>query len=323
MKTSPRPFFRLLAVILSLASLAGCKSKPKFSENSLPLPPGADSGLYDGQFIQTDYGFGIPLPPKWLWLRLSAEQEVDEVARFSNATNDFLVRLSVQQMGPSQSFSRKFWEETSEQDLKNHLFKIQKKESTEEWKTQDSGSWIEVPFRVTDSRGAQWLDQEWALQKGDLMIGAHAMIPQKWADTEPAKKILKALQGSLTQIHWYDPIGPRGISIERFELQHFNEGFRAALESGSLLKTNAYFDEMYPDRSKWNLWYQKCVSGDPKSFTLKAELSGLIINGDYAVASFGITRKDKNGSQEVKSERNFKLSKKEGAWKITASLDKN
>jgi hypothetical protein len=290
----------------------------------LPLPPAADSGIYDGQFIQTDYGFAFPLPPKLNWLRLSAEQEVDEVARFSDNSQNFLIRVSVQVMSPSQSFSKKGWEDTAEQDLKNHLFKIQKKDSTQEWKTDDSGPWIEIPFLLSDSRGGLWTDQEWALNKGDLLIGVHAMMPEEIAESDAGKKLFKNLPGVLSQIHWYTPIGPRGVSIDRFELGQFTEGFRKALESRSVPKVGAYFDDMYPDRTKWNNWYQQMVSGDPKTFELNADLSGLVINGDYATASFMLARKDKDeAGHSGKIERDFKLSKKEGAWKITASLDKN
>lgn len=167
------------------------------------------------------------------------------------------------------------------------------------------------------------MDQEWALKKGDLLIGVHALVPQDEADTEKGKKFLNQLQGALTQIHWYMPIGPRGISIDRFELQHFTEGFCRALESRSSTRIGAYFDEMYPDRTKWNNWYQQAVNGDPQSIELKAELSGLVINGDNATASFTMTRKDKSNPRPQKFERNFKLSKKEGTWKIIISLDKN
>ena len=315
--------WRLGALALVFVFFAGCKAKSKFAENTLPLPPAADSGVYDGQFIQTDYGFAFPLPPKLNWLRLSAEQEVDEVARFADNSQSFLVRVSVQVIGGSQTFSKKQWEDDSELDLKNHLFKIEKKDSPQEWKTVDSGPWIEVPYLLSDSRGGSWNDQEWALNKGDLLIGVHAMMPQDIADSDAGKKFFKSLPGVLSQIHWYRPIGPRGISIDRFELGQFTESFRSALESRSALKVGAYFDDMYPDRTKWNNWYQQAVSGDPKTFELSAELSGLVINGDYATASFILTRKDKDDSHSGKFEKNFKLSKKEGAWKITASLDKN
>jgi hypothetical protein len=154
------------------------------------------------------------------------------------------------------------------------------------------------------------------------VIGAHAMLPSDVAESEQGKKLFKAMEGALTQVHWYMPIGPRGISIERFELGQFTESFRAALESRSLVRVNAYLDELFPDRSKWNAWYQQIVAGDPKSFELKAETNGLVINGDNAAASFSLTRRDRKDSTTKKIDRNFKLSKKEGTWKITASLDK-
>lgn len=287
------------------------------------MPPAADSGVYDGQFVQVDYGFGFPLPPKWLYVKLTAEQEVDEVARFSDTDRTMILRLTVQLQDPSQKLTPKSWQDAAQQDLKDHLFKILKSGDVQEWKTQDSGPWLAAPFRIQDPRGGEWLDQEWALKREDMLIGAHAMVPEEAADTEAGKKFLKAVEGSLTQIHWYTPIGPRGVSIERFELQHFTDGFCRALESRSPTKVGAYFDDMYPDRTKWNAWYQQAVSGDPKTFDLKAELSGLVINGDYATASFSISRKDKSDSKLEKFEKNFKLSKKEGSWKITTSLDKS
>ena len=324
-QTALKPWLPAFALVLSLAALfvfGGCKSKSKTAEGNFPLPPEAESGIYDGQFIQTDYGFGFPLPPKWLYLRLSAEQEVDEVARFSDAERKMIARVTVQLLGPAQSFDKKGWGDMAEQDLKNHQFKIQKREGAEEWKTDDSGPWAEVPFHVMDSHGGEWADEEWALSKGDLLIGVHALVPEDDAGTAEGKKFLKSLEGALTQIRWYTPIGPRGVSIERFELQHFTEGFCRALESRSTAKVDVYLDDMYPDRTKLNTWYQQAVSGDPKSFDLKAELSGLVINGDYATALFTLTRENKD-SHDQKFEKDFKLSKKEGSWKIMASMDKS
>ncbi len=309
-------FLFVLALVFS-----GCKPKSKFPEANLPLPPGADSGVYAGQYIQTDYGFGFPLPPKWQWLRLSAEQEVDEVARFADPTGDMMARISVQLLGEGQALSKKGWEESSEKDLENHQFKIQKEDPAQEWKTEDSGPWVEIPYRVTDGRGADWFDEEWALGKGDLLIGVHALVPGNEAGGEGGRKFLKSLEGALTQIHWYRPIGPRGISLDRYQLQQFTEGFCGALESRSASRAGDYFDDMFPDRTKWDTWYQQAVAGDPQTFQLKAELSGLVINGDLATATFALTRKN-TGSAAQKFDKSFSLSKKEGSWKIMASLDK-
>ena len=254
---------------------------------------------------------------------MSAEQEVDEVARFLDPSREMIVRVAVQLRDPSQKFSAKTWADMAELDLKNHQFQIKKKESEEEWKTSDSERWMMIAFHMTDAKGGEWTDEEWALVKEDLLIIIHATLPKETADTEKGKKLFKALEGSLTQITWYLPIGTRGISVERYELQHFTGSFCQALESRSASQVGAFFDEMYPDKAKWNIWYQQVTAGDPKTFDLKTELSGLVINGDYATATFTVTRKDKNSSKPIKSDRSFKLSKKEGTWKITASLDKN
>ncbi len=289
---------------------------------ALPLPPSVESGVYDGQYIQADYGFGVPLPPKWVWIRLSAEQEVDEVARISDSHRDLLVRLTVQNRTGTDKLNVKVWADRAAQGLQDHLFKVVKKDKTQEWKTLGPERWLSANFQVTDSHGHGWAVQEWALERGDLLIGAHSMLPAEEAGTEQGKKAIKEMEGALTQVRWFTPIGPRGISIERFELGQFTENFRAALESRSLVRVNGYLDELFPDRSKWNAWYQQLVTGDPKSFELKAETGGLVINGDYAAATFTLTRRDVKDEKPKKFERNFKLSKKEGTWKITAPLDK-
>ena len=322
MKTRSPSCFGVLALALVFIGVS-CRSHPRFSESTLPLPPGVDSGVYDGQYVQVDYGFGFPIPPKWYYVRLSADQEVDEVGRFNDSEQLFVFRISVQLKDPNDKFSPKTWTAGAEEDLKNHQFKIKKREALKEFKTKDSGNWYALSFQLTDPRAGEWTDQEWVLPKDDMLIGVHATLPSRVAATEKGKKFLKGVEGSVTQIHWYLPIGPRGISVERFELQHFTEGFRQALESRALSKTGAYFDEMYPERAKWTAWYQQLVAGDPKSFELKAELTGLVINGDFATAAFTVTRKDAGNSKPQKYEKSFKLSKKEGHWEIMAPMDKS
>ncbi|HTA76228.1 MAG TPA: hypothetical protein VK791_03635, partial [bacterium] len=301
---------------------AGCH-KSKTALKDLPLPPTVDGGLINGQFIQVDYGFGFPLPSKWIYQPVSAEQEVDEVARMFDPGREMIVRVSVQLRDPSEKFGGKIWSEQAEQDLKNHQFEIEKKESTEEWKTNGSDKWLVTSFRMTDTKNVEWFDEEWALAKDDYLIAVHATLPRKTAETDHGKKLFTALEDSLTRITWYMPIGSRGISSSRFELQHFTEEFCKALESKSLVQVGSYFDDMYPEKNKWNIWYQQAIAGDPKSFDLQAQLGGLIINGDSATASFVLIRKSKTEPKPQKFERNFKLAKKDGAWKIALSLDKD
>jgi hypothetical protein len=192
-----------------------------------------------------------------------------------------------------------------------------------EWKTADSGSWKVLPIRIKDPKGDEWADQEWVLSKDDMLIGAHIMVPMEEAGTENGKKFFKAAEGSLTQIHWYTPLGQRGISLERFELRRFTGGFCQALESRSAAQAAAYFDDMYPAKPQWDLWYKQFMMGNPKTFDLKAELSGLVINGDYASAFFTVTRTNKDGSKPIKAEKKFRLTKREGYWKIEAPIEKN
>ena len=296
---------------------------PKYHELPLPLPPAADNGVVNGQFVQVDYGFGFPVPPKWNYLWLSADQEVDEVARFSDPTKQMVARLSVQILNSSQSFSAKTWAANTEQDLKNRLFQITSVGKMLEWKTGDGERWFTIPYRVVDISKKQWLDEECALNKGDMLLLVHATLPRKLADSAQGNKLMTSLEESLMSLHWYTPIGARGISVERFELQNFTEGFCRVLESRNFDKINAYFDEMYPERAQFENWYRKAVSGDPKMFDLQTELSGLVINGDYATATFALVLKEKGGSHVQKAERSFKLSKKEGAWKIVESIEKN
>lgn len=321
-------FFRsytglFLAAVLTLI-LTGCHSKGKTALKDLPLPPTVDGGLVNGQYIQVDYGFGIPLPTKWIYLPVSAEQEVDEVARFMDPGKEMLVRLSVLLKDPSQKFNAKIWVDQAEDDLKNHQFQIEKKETVEEWKTDSDENWIMAAFKMTDARNNEWADEECALAKDDYLIVAHMTLPQATAETDHGKKLFLAMKDSLSRITWYMPVGARGISSSRYELQHFTEQFCRALESKSVVRVGGFFDEMYPDKSKWNAWYQQTVAGDPKSFDLQAQLTGLVINGDGATASFVLVRKDKaKDSKPVKLERDFKLAKKDDQWKITLSLDKD
>jgi hypothetical protein len=308
-------------LFLSLASI-GCKPKYRIAEKDLPLPPAVDGGVINGQFVQVDYGFGFPMPPKWIYVPLTAEQEVDEVGRFFDPDREVVVRVSVQLRDPSEKFAESGWLNAMEQDLKNHQFEVVKKDSIVEKKTNGPEKWRVAPFRLTDAKGAAWLDQEWALPKDDMLIAVHVTLPQETADSEAGKKLLKSLEASLSQVTWYLPIGTRGISVGRYELQHFTVAFASALESRSAAKVGGFFDEMYPDRGKWDVWYAQVAGGNPKTFELKAQLSGLIINGDYATASYTLLRKGKDEAKPQKFERSFKLTKKEGAWKIAASLDK-
>jgi hypothetical protein len=313
----------LPVLVLGLFFSVGCKSKGKINLEDLPLPPTVDGGMVNGQYVQVDYGFGFPVPSQWIYLPLSADQEVDEVARFLDPSRLIITRVSVVLRDPSQKFTAKIWSDQAEQDLTNHQFRIEKKESVEEWKTAGDEKWMMIRFKMLDVKNAEWADEEWALSNEDYLIVVHATLPEKTAETADGKKLFAVLKDSLSRLTWYMPIGVRGISSDRFELQNFTREFSKALASKSLVQVGSYFDDMYPDKREWNSWYQQVTAGNPKTFDLSAQLEGLVIDGDSATASFELIRDNKDGSKPQKFDRDFKLAKKDDAWKIALSLDKN
>ncbi len=307
-----------------LLLMSGCGSKPHYVQNELPLPPSEDSGIHNGEFFQAQYGFAFPVPAKWMNLSLSEDQEVDEVARFSDPQNILIARFAVQLLPSEQAFSEKDWSAWVEKDLQARQFQVESKDGREEWKTLGTEKWVSQNFHVLDVKQKGWLDIEWALNRGDFLLIVHATLPEETASTDEGKKLRKALEGSLTRIHWYMPVGPRGISQERYELQAFTDGFLQALESGSLEKTYLFFDDLYPARAEWAAWYQQALNGkDTKTIHLKAALGGLVINGENATATFFLTLDNPAISKPEKFERSFKLSKKERIWKITEPTGKS
>jgi len=323
-------FLRVLRVsvviVLGIFVFVGCKSRSRYSELKLPLPPVADSGVTEDQYVQTQYGFGFPLPSRWHEITLSQDQEVDEVARLADPGRDITVHIAVQLLPPSEKFSKKSWQEACKEDLKARLFRIKREDEIQEWKTLDSHVWVTAPFHAMDQRGDGWLEQDWVLNNGDLLIGVHADMDEDTAGMEKGKKLLKALADALSQIHWYTPIGTRGISLERYELNHFTADFCRALESRSLPRVDHYLDDLYPEKAKWDQWYKDlCSSKDGSPAELKADLSGLIINEDKstATASFTILKKEKGSAKPQKLDRSFRLAKPEGRWRIQAALGKS
>jgi hypothetical protein len=222
-----------------------------------------------------------------------------------------------------QAFSPKEWSASVEKDLLARQFQVKSKDGREEWKTPGSEKWISQAFHVLDVKQKEWLDTEWVLNQNDVLLLVHSTLPEERASSPDGKRLRSALEGALTRIHWYTPIGLRGISPERYELQVFTEGFRQALETGSVARTSAYFDDLYPGRAEWAAWYKQTLGGkDPKTLELKASLGGLIINGENATASFVLALKNPATGKPEKQERSFKLSKKERTWKITEPIVK-
>ena len=303
--------------------MAGCGPRSHVTENQLPLPPVSDSGLWNGDFIDVDYGFAIPVPAHWSLLRLSEDQEVDEVARFSDPGHELIARVTVHLLDSSQAFSLKEWEGQCEQELQDNQLSLIKKGDSDDWDAGDGSSWAIQNYRVADKSNEAWLDQEAVLHRADLLIWVHTSLNQATADTPQGQKLLKTLQAGLTKIHWYTPIGERGISLELYELDHFTANFRNDLEGRSTARLTPYFDDLYPRKPQWDAWYQQLVSDVPDKASLTVELSGLVINGETATAVFSFTKKMKAGGPVQKLEKSFVLSKKDGSWKIAAPAGKS
>lgn len=306
-----------LAVLALLAVGGGChKLRPQGQK--LPLPPVSDSGLVNGEFLQTDYGFALPVPAHWSLLRLSEDQEVDEVARLSDPGHLLIARVTVHLLDPSKDFSLSDWGAQCEQLLQDHQLVLAKKGKSEQ--VDGAPGWDIQNYRVTDKAKVGWLDQEWALHQGDLLLWVHVSLDQATADTPKGQKLLQTLRDSLSKIHWYEPIGERGISLGLYELDHFTDALGADLQRGNAIRVNSYFDDLYPGKPEWDAWYQKFMADVPSGADLKVELTGMVINGDQATVLFTFTKKEKAGGPAQKVEKGFQLSKKSGDWKIVAPV---
>jgi hypothetical protein len=311
---------RTLTALLFVLLAAGCTEKPRFEEPDLPLPPSVDSGIYDKHYVRADFGFGFPVPAGWNYVRYSAERETDEVARFDGPLKGdvFLVTAFEPEVPPKSP--AKAWEEALEADLGERGYQVLEKGEDRRVALKDGGAWTAIPFQLKDSRGGEWSHGAWFLDHGGLLIGAETFLSKKDAGSAKGKKLLEAVEESLKAVQWYLPIGERGISLERFELRHFNEEFRKALESRSLPKVLESFDEMYPSRAEWKERYEEMTRG---KIPIKAELAGLVIDGDYATASYVLIREpEKEGEAPKKHTFSFRLSKKEGNWEVVAPVER-
>jgi hypothetical protein len=313
----------LISVSLTLAlAEVGCRSKSDLERNPLPLPPVSDSGLVAGEFLQTDYGFAIPVPAHWSLLRLSEDQEVDEVARFSDPEHGIIARVTVHLTDPSQDFSDKDWDTQCQQEFKDRQLDLVKKGSSNKIATADGLDWSIQNYRLADKSRQGWLDQEWLLRRQDLLIWIHVSLDQATADSSKGKKLLETLQANLSKIHWYRPIGERGISLGLYELDNFTAALGADLQRGNTIRVNSYFDDLYPGKPQWDAWYQSFMADVPSQADLKVELTGMVINGENATVLFTFAKKEKSGGPVQKIEKGFVLSKKDGSWKIVAPVTK-
>lgn len=308
-----------MALVLALFG-AGCRSAKSFAVNKLPLPPVADSGLVNGEYLQAYYGFAIPVPAHWSLLRLSEEEEVDEVARLSDPQHHLIARVTVHLQDPSQDFSDKEWDGESLQQFSDRQLTLVKKGGSDEVDMGGGLEWKIQDYQLADGNQRGWFDQEWLLRRNDLLIWVHVMLDQPGPLNPEGKKLLETLGAALSKLHWYMPIGERGISEGLYELDHFTAGFCGDLQAGSRARVDSYFDDLYPGRPQWDQWYQSWMADVPSKASVQVKLTGLVLNGEQATAIFTLLKTEKSGGKTQKAEKGFTLSKKEGNWKIVAPL---
>jgi len=311
----------LVLILLVLAlDLAGCGRSKLLPEAQQALPPVGDSGVADGWYYQTEYGFALPIEKPFGAYApepddLDAE-ELDEWVRFMDVKHGSWIKIMTQPTDPTVRYKVDDLEKTMASILDSADYKVQGTGKKIGWKA-GSDEWTVVPYDLQDRVQKQWRTWACVMQHGDFVVWARATLPRKDADGPPGSKFIETVRATLTQIKWYEPIGPRGISLENYELKNFNDGFLAALESGRVDKTLTYFDETSPARLAWTDWYRKQVPAEAKGNSLavglKAQTAGLVIDGKKATAFFLL---GKYGQAPTKL--GFRLTKDEGSWKIVA-----
>jgi hypothetical protein len=314
-----RPLTLVLFLALATILAAGCKhSQPK--EESLPLPPVGDSGLANGWYVQAEYGFALPVPKGYGSYAPNLEdqpaEEFDEWIRFMDAKKESIIRL----FSEDREIDGRF----TEADLKKEIgevftsgdYQVEGTGKTLEWYVGKE-HWIVVPYDLKDKVKKTWRTWVCAIGKQDYVVWVRATLPRDQAQKGAGDKLLSTLKDCLSQVKWYQPVGPRGISLEHFELQKFDSDFIAALESGSVAKTLTFFDETSPARYQWADRYKMLtapVEGKGNSpDALKAVDAGLVIDGKRASAYFNLKR----GNQEL-AKLGFHLSKEDRSWSIVS-----
>ncbi len=334
-RIAPRIFLALLCAL----SVFACTHKSFEERQNLPMPPVGDSGVVEGTYVQTDYGFGLPLPAKWL--AFAAGEDWDELVRLSDPDRRMNAGLFARWLYENEKFRLNDWLIEIEKAYEKEGTQAKRGEKTVTWSVPGGYQWQVVTYELKDAVNREWVDRLCVLRRDDLLIWSRARTLKKDAVRADTPKLVEALKESFSKIHWYLPVGSRGISLENYELKKFTQGFTEGVESRSSVRLTRYFDDACPGRERWLVWYRDFVKEGPKgspavskdsrrtpersknssdAVTIQTELEGMIIQGRSATVAFRLFRKE--GAESTEAHQAFRLSKAEGSWKIVELISK-
>jgi len=305
----------LLSWVCVLAT--GCRP-PYVPEEKLPLPPVGDSGLQNGVYHQTEYGFALPVPKGYGIFAPNQEDlnaaEFDEWVRLMDAKRDYTIRVMTQETEVGRRFSESEMKKSIEAVFASGQYEVLKTGKTLTWPV-DKAHWTVIPYDLKDKGKKELRVWVCAIPRKDFVLWARGTVTGSTPPAGAEEKLLTALKGSLTGVKWYMPIGARGISLQFYELQKFDADLLKALESGVVAKTLRFFDETSPIRFQWADRYRKIVApAEGKGNTavvLKVKDAGLVINGKKAAIYYDL----QNGDQ-APVRVGFRLTKEDRAWNI-------
>jgi hypothetical protein len=313
-----RLFPLFLIVLWTAMVFAGCKRSQPLDEN-LPLPPVGDSGLSSGSYIQAEYGFSLPIPKGFGSYAPDQEdqpaEEFDEWIRFMDTKKDTVVRLFTEDLEQDRGFSESDAKKAMGEVFTSGEYEVKTVGKTLVWPVGKE-RWIVVPYDLKDKYKKEWRTWVCALARKDFVVWVRATLPLAQAQKGSGDSLVSAMKDCLCQVKWYQPVGPRGISLEHYELQKFDTDFIKALESGNVSRTLAFFDETTLSRFQWADRYKTLSApvegkGNSGPAVLKVQDAGLVINGKTAAIYFNF----QNGKQ-APVRLGFRLSKEGRSWNI-------
>lgn len=303
----------LLAAALFLSSCN--KGGRETGREDLPFPPAAETGVQEGEFLLVEYGLRLPLPEKWKVQHVS-ETDSEDVLRASSPDGKTILQVKIRPLGAAAK-------PDLETELRNEYKGLEwswERKGARKWNA--AGGEADVSFwRVKEPGGLEWDAAEVTLPRKDFWVWIRARR-RAGPEARPLAEVLEPWKKALEKASWFWPVGPRGISRERYELEVFGNAFVEALRKGNPEAVEGFFGDLYPERPEWRKWYKNFVETAGKE-SFEVERAGLVIDGKEAVLDLEFRRPGgKEGVEPVRERKAFRLSKREGPWKIVEPYEK-